>query len=302
MVGISRLAAALSLSSAAAAFSIPDVDKDGMQVQIGFDSRVAFFAEKSTTAAVKVYDADALAAMGDLVVEPSNSTAPAGSSKRYIIGNDDRESWSNADYPYSSIGKIQWSSGVWCTGTLVGPRHVLTARHCTPINGEQVSIRFSPFFYDGETRYPGTQVTDILWTNARENDCDQGQDWAIHILQDRVGEARGYFGARAFTANDLNRNFLYHVGYPGDRDNGNRPIKFSNGRAHSIGPCFGDSPVRTDIDAAGGQSGGPLWEFAGGDAGRYVMGVLSTGGPSETAFSSGQQMVNAVASARNDYR
>lgn len=116
MVGISRLAAALSLSSAAAAFSIPSVDKDGMQVQVGFDSHLAFFAEESTVPGVKVYDANTLATMGDLVVELSNSTTPAGPSKRYIIGNDDRESWSNAEYPYSSIGKIQWSNGV-CMST-----------------------------------------------------------------------------------------------------------------------------------------------------------------------------------------
>jgi len=35
----------------------------------------------------------------------------------------------NKAFPYSAIGRM-YSNGLGCTGTLVGPRHVLTAAHC----------------------------------------------------------------------------------------------------------------------------------------------------------------------------
>jgi V8-like Glu-specific endopeptidase len=35
----------------------------------------------------------------------------------------------NTAFPYSVIGR-HWNNGLGCTGTLVGPRHVLTASHC----------------------------------------------------------------------------------------------------------------------------------------------------------------------------
>jgi V8-like Glu-specific endopeptidase len=35
----------------------------------------------------------------------------------------------NTAFPYSVIGRM-WNNGLGCTGTLVGPRHVLTAAHC----------------------------------------------------------------------------------------------------------------------------------------------------------------------------
>ncbi len=42
----------------------------------------------------------------------------------------DPRSWNeNTNYPYSVIGRV-WNNGLQCSGTLVGPRHVLTAAHC----------------------------------------------------------------------------------------------------------------------------------------------------------------------------
>lgn len=49
-----------------------------------------------------------------------------------IIGDDDRVPMTGdlARFPYTAVGEIRNSNGLTCTGTLVAPSVVLTARHC----------------------------------------------------------------------------------------------------------------------------------------------------------------------------
>ncbi|RYP10441.1 hypothetical protein DL764_000624 [Monosporascus ibericus] len=221
-----------------------------------------------------------------------------------IGGRDDRVLWRDRNYPYSAVGKIQWSNGVWCSGTLIGPRHVATAKHCAPGSGTSVSIRFSPSFFDGEVA-GGSYVTHIIAlsgfdVNDNPDSCDWKEDWAVFILQDRIGNSQGYFGAKLIEDSHTSRPIFYNMGYPGDRDNGRFPYR-SEGSTVRSPPygCDAYGPYITDTDVAGGQSGGPFWLNEG--DGPYLYAICSGSSSANSIFSGGNNFLQAVINTRNDF-
>jgi V8-like Glu-specific endopeptidase len=66
-----------------------------------------------------------------------------GVERRGIIGADNRNLWTDTNWPFRTVGKLSFFRGTaeyYCSATLVGPRHVLTARHCAV---DMTSGRFS---------------------------------------------------------------------------------------------------------------------------------------------------------------
>ncbi|KAG5795540.1 hypothetical protein H9Q69_005399 [Fusarium xylarioides] len=132
---------------------------------------------------------------------------------------DDRYEWNNQQYPAYSLGRVLLGAksfanakGRTCSGSLVGPRHVLIARHCF---GDALadSVSFESNFFEG--RSGGiSYATDIIALDGLEchgtpkngqekYDCKLGNDWAILILADRMGETHGYLGVKEFDTKTL---------------------------------------------------------------------------------------------------
>ena len=224
--------------------------------------------------------------------------------KRFIVGADDRRLWNKGQYPFNTVGKIRWSGGVFCSGALVGPRHVLTAKHCL-IDGQTAT--FAPGFDNGE-RFGSANIIRAVTTAdlPKFSACGTKGDWAIMIIDQRLGDRLGWFGAKYPDRNQLNKPKFSHIGYPGDKDNGNRPYRQTGTTVHSkrTFDCDSTGPFYTNTDCAGGQSGGPHWEIdANGD--RWIWGALSISvrSPSETyaGWASGDQMVKTIIRLRNEF-
>ncbi|KAK7753421.1 hypothetical protein SLS62_004712 [Diatrype stigma] len=226
-------------------------------------------------------------------------------ARRFIQGStDDRVLWTDRSYPFSTMGKIQWSNGVYCSGALIGPRHVATAKHCAPQDNQGVSLRFMPAYYDGETE-PGAYVTTMIYlpgysvNDPDANACDIKEDWSIFILDTRLGDQLGYLGAKVIDSSLVAKPSFLHLGYPGDLANGERPYRQDKITVRDRFDCSATGGLSTDADVSGGMSGGPIWYNDNGS--RYQYGVLSATSATETVFASGDNWINAVVYARQNW-
>ena len=95
----------------------------------------------------------------EYTVPPSRGSAPV--PRRYlrkrkpnIFGPDDRRGFKDASWPWRAVGRIDTGHKM-CTGTLVGPRLLLTAQHCLNIgyDGSLGWLKFTPAYHDGEAPY-----------------------------------------------------------------------------------------------------------------------------------------------------
>ncbi|KAH8887273.1 trypsin-like serine protease [Thozetella sp. PMI_491] len=222
-----------------------------------------------------------------------------------IIGKDDRYYQSSSSYPYSAIGRMYISSsdgGFLCSGTLVGPRLMASARHCIH---DGASYQFSPGYKKGNV-YPTAVATRIV-SLAHDNTpgvCDNKNDWALYVLDKPIGLDRGYLGVGNYEADEAavsGQPIFYSAGYPGDRDNAEL-LYMSDSRTTSLGErnrCSNVGCILGDADTAGGMSGGPLWRKLNDQ--RFLYGTLFGGTADYSAWAYGPSFIKAVQNLNAQY-
>ncbi|KIW13332.1 hypothetical protein PV08_08520 [Exophiala spinifera] len=233
-----------------------------------------------------------------------------------VFPPDERHIYHDTNYPFSCIGKVRTAVST-SSGTLVGPRHVLTASHCVnwtrDANGNIGWMSFTPSYYDGRGPWGEFYVTHTLAykeNGRRMTDEQSAWDYAVCVLSEPINtKVGGTIGTKEYSASWNGKPYWISFGYPADLFNAERP-EYQNGCVISTTETFGNAQLLGHFnDTFNGQSGGPVWAKWDDQPGPQIVGVVSTSPDvpqtgstaGDNQYAGGRAMVDLVKQALRDY-
>ncbi len=193
----------------------------------------------------------------------------------YPFPPDDREQINvTSSYPWSTICKLFITAeddSEWIgSGAMLDEFHILTCGHCIYFHdhGGWVSeIKVVPGMNGSYEPFGHAYATYFRTYTEWTQSAMVQHDWAVVTLDQTIGNQTGWMGRKTADPLDLiYTGTLYTAGYPGDLDLGLN--------------MYYDSDIGYDadnfnhwywMDSAPGQSGGPVWEEAGGNF--YILSI-----------------------------
>ncbi|MFN2178761.1 MAG: trypsin-like serine protease, partial [Candidatus Promineifilaceae bacterium] len=223
-----------------------------------------------------------------------------------------RMGWSNGNdsriirtpttlWPWRTISQFHSVGGnnSNCTGTLIGPRHLITAAHCINRMGTNVWYTFgvapgrngvSTMPYGDSTIDPNPSPGDPVrwyWTHsAWRNNCENANtattaeklectkyDIGLIVIPDRLGEQTGWMGYVARPASALNVEDNLNRGYPKCANFSDQPANCQTARLYGhTGICSmgqyleplsngWNRIIRNSCDISAGHSGSAVYHY-----------------------------------------
>lgn len=155
--------------------------------------------------------------------EGKDSTEDQGVEFRKWVGGDGRSLQTGSNYPWSAITRLESycvgcvnepNPAPTCSGTFVGPRHVLTAAHCMD-NGWRTNSPAGRGGSYGGNKYPwGRRAMVGVAIPQGWSGGGPKYDYATVILDD-INWFPGYFGFGTASAGALDWDHINSAGYPG---------------------------------------------------------------------------------------